>query len=253
VCIVLSPAERTVATSDTVDSRLPGSGRTLLELEAAAQLTPESARYGYVYAVALNGVGQPKQAIQALERVLARHPYDRDTLAALVAYVREQNRPLQALPNARRLADMEPANAEARQLVERLEAETAGRSRHPVESWVWLARAVGAQNYSSRMLALTLAISSGVTSRIPCCLACSPAFLTTSSTDSPRTTCLQPLEGSTFAHSRIFATAMPPLFRERELLCEVWLWLSPWSRCAPGAARNAAPPKLAGAGHDVNQ
>jgi cytochrome c-type biogenesis protein CcmH/NrfG len=95
--------------------------------------------------VGVNGVGRPKQAIQALERVLARHPYDRDTLAALVAYVREQNRPLQALPNARRLADMEPANAEARQLVERLEAETAGRSRHPVESWVWLARAVGAQ------------------------------------------------------------------------------------------------------------
>jgi cytochrome c-type biogenesis protein CcmH/NrfG len=78
--------------------------------------------------VGLNGVGRPKQAIQALERVLARHPYDRDTLAALVAYVREQNRPLQALPNARRLADMEPANAEARQLLERLEAETAGRS-----------------------------------------------------------------------------------------------------------------------------
>jgi hypothetical protein len=190
--------------------------------------------------VGLNGVGRPKQAIQALERVLARHPYDRDTLAALVAYVREQNRPLQALPNARRLADMEPANAEARQLVERLEAETAAvvtRWNRGCGLHVRWAR----RNYSSRMLALTLAISSGVTSRIPCCLACSPAFLTTSSTDSPRTTCLQPLEGSTFAHSRIFATAMPPLFRERELLCEVWLWLSPWSRCAPGAARNASP------------
>jgi hypothetical protein len=94
VCIVPSPAERTVATSDTVDSRLLGSGRTLLELEAAAQLTPESARYGYVYAGGSTGWAGRSRRFRALERVLARHPYDRDTLAALVAYVREQNRPL---------------------------------------------------------------------------------------------------------------------------------------------------------------
>jgi cytochrome c-type biogenesis protein CcmH/NrfG len=70
--------------------------------------------------------GQPKQAIEVLERVLARHPYDRDTLSALVAYAREQSRPRQALAYARRLADVEPTNAEVRQLVERLEAEGSG-------------------------------------------------------------------------------------------------------------------------------
>ena len=44
---------------------------------------------------------------EVLERVLARHPNDRDTLSALVAYEREQNRPRQALVHARRLADIE--------------------------------------------------------------------------------------------------------------------------------------------------
>jgi cytochrome c-type biogenesis protein CcmH/NrfG len=96
------------------------------ELEAAARLVPVSARYGYVYAVGLSGTGQPKQAIEALEQVLDRHPYDRDTLSALVAYAREQRGPRQALAYARRLADIEPANVEVRQLVERLEAEGSG-------------------------------------------------------------------------------------------------------------------------------
>ncbi len=95
----------------------------LTELEAAARLAPESARYGYVYAVGLSGTGQPKQAMETLLRVLARHPYDRETLAAVVAYSREQGNPRQALAHARRLAELEPTNAEVRQLVERLEAE----------------------------------------------------------------------------------------------------------------------------------
>lgn len=93
------------------------------ELEAAARLAPESARYGYVYAVGLDGTGRRKQAIEALERGLVRHPYDRDTLSALIAYTREQSGPRRALAYARRLADLEPTNPELHQLVKRLEAE----------------------------------------------------------------------------------------------------------------------------------
>ena len=93
------------------------------ELAAAARLVPENARYGYVHGVGLSGTGQPKQAIEVLERVLARHPYDRDTLSALLAYAREQSRPRQALAYARRLAAVEPASVEVRRLIERLEAE----------------------------------------------------------------------------------------------------------------------------------
>jgi cytochrome c-type biogenesis protein CcmH/NrfG len=98
----------------------------LAELEAAARLAPESARYGYVYVVGLHGMGRPKQAMQALERVLARHPHDRETLAALIAYSREQRNPRRALAYARRLGEVDPTDAEVRSLVERLEAE-AGR------------------------------------------------------------------------------------------------------------------------------
>ncbi len=115
-----APARHALGLLLVRQKRMP---EALTELEAAARLAPESARYGYVYAVALNGTGRPKQAIEALVRLLSRHPYDRDTLAALIAYSREQGNPGQALAYARRLAELEPANTEVRQLVQRLESE----------------------------------------------------------------------------------------------------------------------------------
>jgi Flp pilus assembly protein TadD len=93
------------------------------ELEAAARLAPESARYGYVYAVALHGVGRAKQAREVLAGVLARHPYDRDALAAQITYALEQRDSSEALAHARRLAELEPQNADVRRLLERLAAE----------------------------------------------------------------------------------------------------------------------------------
>jgi predicted CXXCH cytochrome family protein len=95
----------------------------LAALGDAARLAPESARYGYVYAVALHEAGQPKAATEALERALARHPYDRDILTALAAYWQQQGQPRRALTYARRLAELEPSSPEIRRLVERLEAQ----------------------------------------------------------------------------------------------------------------------------------
>jgi cytochrome c-type biogenesis protein CcmH/NrfG len=69
--------------------------------------------------------GRPAPARQALARVLARHPYDADTLSAAAAYALEQGDVDQALAHARRLAEMQPGNVEMRRLVERLTA--AGR------------------------------------------------------------------------------------------------------------------------------
>jgi len=114
-----APARHALGLLLVRQKRMP---EAVAELEAAARAAPESARYGYVYAVALNGTGQPKQAIEALLGVLSRHPYDRDTLVALIAYSREQGNPGQALVYARRLAELEPANAEVRQLIQRLES-----------------------------------------------------------------------------------------------------------------------------------
>ena len=48
--------------------RLP---EALTALAEAARLDGDNARYGYVYAVALNGAGQGPKAIQELETVLA--------------------------------------------------------------------------------------------------------------------------------------------------------------------------------------
>jgi predicted CXXCH cytochrome family protein len=51
-------------------------------LGAAARLGPENARFGYVYAVALNSAGRTREALAELDKVLKRHPYDRESLLA---------------------------------------------------------------------------------------------------------------------------------------------------------------------------
>jgi tetratricopeptide (TPR) repeat protein len=104
-----------------VRQRRPGDA--LAALAEAARLDPDRARYGYVYAVALHEAGQPERARASLGRVLARHPHDREALAAAVAYAQEQGDRRQALVLARRLAEVDPSNAEVRRLVERLEVE----------------------------------------------------------------------------------------------------------------------------------
>jgi tetratricopeptide (TPR) repeat protein len=58
-------------------------------LGAAARLGSDNPRNGYVYAVALHSAGQTQEARRELESVLRQHPYDRDSLAALVAFLRE--------------------------------------------------------------------------------------------------------------------------------------------------------------------
>ena len=62
----------------------------LEQLAAAAHDGTDDARRGYVYAVALHDTGDVRGARRELERVLRRHPDDRDSLAALAAYRRER-------------------------------------------------------------------------------------------------------------------------------------------------------------------
>src|SRR5262245_52512760 len=103
------------------------TAEALSELEAAARLAPESARYAYVYAVALHDTGRRSQAIEVLSRAQGRHPYDRETLGALAMYLRGAGRAPEARGYARRLAELEPSNAELQQVVQRLEQESQGR------------------------------------------------------------------------------------------------------------------------------
>jgi len=73
-------------------------------LGAAARLGAANPRYGYVYAVALHDAGKMDEALDALENVLGRRPFDRDTLLALVAFQREAGQAEEAQRYVERLA-----------------------------------------------------------------------------------------------------------------------------------------------------
>jgi tetratricopeptide (TPR) repeat protein len=89
-----------------------------LELFAsAARTNPANARYAYVYAIALNDAGKRPEAIDTLEASAKLHPYDRDSLAALVSLLLEARRNDRALAYARRLYELEPDNQQLRQML----------------------------------------------------------------------------------------------------------------------------------------
>jgi predicted CXXCH cytochrome family protein len=101
-------------------------GREAIDwLGAAARAAPGNARYGYVYAVALWGDGRRDEARAGLEQVLARHPYDRDALAALLAFGRESGDVRRALACAERLAALAPDDAAIAGTLRQLRARLA--------------------------------------------------------------------------------------------------------------------------------
>src|SRR3972149_1996525 len=67
------------------------------------------------------------------------------------------------------------------------------------------------------MFALIISMISGVTSTMPCSLACSSAFFSSSSSVSPRTTCWQPLAGFTLLQSMILPISPPPLLLSKAI------------------------------------
>jgi predicted CXXCH cytochrome family protein len=85
------------------------------ELRRAAMLDDGQARYAYVYAVGLNSAGRPDEAIAILKASLHRHPNDRDSLAAAVAFSREKGDSAAALEYAERLARVMPGDRAAPQ------------------------------------------------------------------------------------------------------------------------------------------
>jgi tetratricopeptide (TPR) repeat protein len=95
----------------------------LAHLAKAAQLDPANARFAYVYAIALDGAGQTNKAIDVLEDDVGRHPYDRDSLTALVQFYSEAGNQRRALAFANRLAQADPDNPEVRQLLRKVISE----------------------------------------------------------------------------------------------------------------------------------
>ena len=99
----------------------------LKELTEAARLAPDDARFAYVRAVALHDAGQPREALKVLEAALARHPYDRDLLAALASYSAQAGALDVARGHARTLVELDPDNPEYAELAAQLAGKGARR------------------------------------------------------------------------------------------------------------------------------
>ena len=59
------------------------------ELEEAARLAPDNARYAYVLGVALHSTGRTARALEVLRAAHERRPGDRDLLVALATINRD--------------------------------------------------------------------------------------------------------------------------------------------------------------------
>ncbi len=92
----------------------------LAELKLAVRHEPESARYAYVYGVALHDSGKPAEALRLLEAMALSHPDDRDLLFALATYEREAGQSAKARQHARQLLNLDPSHPGARELVQSL-------------------------------------------------------------------------------------------------------------------------------------
>jgi Tfp pilus assembly protein PilF len=92
----------------------------LAALRLAAELAPESARYAYVYAVALNDAGQTRDAMRVLETALKRHPYSRDLLSTLAYFSAQAGNRDAALGYVKLLRELDPENADYAQLAKQI-------------------------------------------------------------------------------------------------------------------------------------
>jgi predicted CXXCH cytochrome family protein len=102
------------------------SAQALDLLGAAVRGAPDNVRYAYVYAVALNDAGKTPAAIEMLESSIKAHPYDRDSLAALVNFLEESGDPVKALTYAQRLGELEPGDPQVLQMLKELREHSHG-------------------------------------------------------------------------------------------------------------------------------
>jgi len=97
-------------------------GTAIKELAVAAKLAPDNARYAFVYAVGLHSAGRRGEALSVLRAAEARHPYDLEILGTLVSMSREAGKPQDALPYARKIAEVLPGDPDVKRLLAELEA-----------------------------------------------------------------------------------------------------------------------------------
>jgi tetratricopeptide (TPR) repeat protein len=91
------------------------------ELALATKLAPDNARYAYVYAVGLHSAGKRAEALVVLRAADKRHPYDLETLSALVSMNREAGNARDALAYARQIAEVMPDDPGVKRMLSELE------------------------------------------------------------------------------------------------------------------------------------
>jgi tetratricopeptide (TPR) repeat protein len=104
-------------------TRLKRTDEAIAEFRRASEIEPDRARYAYVYAVALHSANHNAEAIATLKDALARHPEDRDTLAALTTFNRDAGDFAAALEYAERLAHLAPSDPGVASLLENLRSK----------------------------------------------------------------------------------------------------------------------------------
>jgi predicted CXXCH cytochrome family protein len=100
--------------------RLGQRSAALASLQSAARLAPDSSRYAYVYAVALQSSGQSGQSRKLLAQATRRWPHDYDLWFALASFEAQAGHVDTAREAARHLLAEYPGDRDARQLAQQL-------------------------------------------------------------------------------------------------------------------------------------
>ena len=102
--------------------RQKATADSLRSLKTAADLAPESARFAYVYAVALNSAGRNKEALDVLAAARKREPYDRDLLSGLAFFTAQSGNRELALGYVKELRELDPENPQYARMASQIES-----------------------------------------------------------------------------------------------------------------------------------
>ncbi len=94
--------------------------KALHELKTAWDLQNDNVRFGYVYAVALEGNGKTKSAIKLLKQLHKTHPNHQQVLIALVSYLQKSGDNKTARSYAERLLKQNPQLGSVDEILQRL-------------------------------------------------------------------------------------------------------------------------------------
>jgi Flp pilus assembly protein TadD len=107
--------------------RLKRLDEALVELRRAADLDRNSARYAYIYGVALHSAGRQQEAITYLRDSLTTHPENRDIIMAIVSFSREAGDAATALQYAEQATRFAPDDPAIKGLLDELRRQLSPR------------------------------------------------------------------------------------------------------------------------------